>query len=628
MAAGKTIRLTMAQALVKYLQVQFSERDGQERRLIEGVFGIYGHGNVAGLGQALYEYGQDLPYYQPRNEQSMVHTAAAYAKTTRRTATFACTSSIGPGATNMTTGAATATINRLPVLLLPSDYYATRHQGVVLQELEHPVSADVSVNDCLRPVSRFFDRISRPEQLLSALPEAMRVLTDPVETGAATLCLPQDIQAHAYDYPSHFFERHVWKIERRQPDADRIQAAVGLLKDAKRPMIIAGGGVHYSDAQEELETFSEKFGIPVGETFAGKSAIRNGSALLLGGHGVVGAPPSGTIASQADLVICVGTRMSDFVTGSNALFQHARVKFIQINVCGHDAYKMGALPITADAREALRALSREAETAGVQPNGKYLEEVAAVKKKWSEQLEQETFNAVPGQAMGQGELIRVINSEAQSGDTIVAAAGTPPGDLLQLWDASGGRFCHLEFGFSCMGYELPGGLGVRLAQPEGEVFVFVGDGTYMLQPTELITAAQENLKITVIVPENHGFQSIHNLQNARAGHSFGNEFRYRDGNTNRLEGEFVAIDFAKNAESMGAKAWKVSTPDQVKQALREARQETGPCFIVADVEPRRYCPWSGVWWDVAAAEASEDPLTQKLRAEYVEQRDELQRLYY
>ena len=628
MAADTTIRLTMAQALVKYLQVQFSDRDGQRRRLIEGVFGIYGHGNVAGLGQALYEYGQDLPYYQPRNEQSMVHTAAAYAKTTRRTATFACTSSIGPGATNMTTGAATATINRLPVLLLPSDYYATRHQGVVLQELEHPISADVSVNDCLRPVSRFFDRILRPEQLLTALPEAMRVLTDPAETGAVTLSLPQDIQAHAYDYPSHFFERQVWKIERRQPDAERIQAAVGLLKEAERPMIIAGGGVHYSDAQEELETFSEKFGIPVGETFAGKSAIRSGSPLLLGGHGVTGAPPSGTIAAQADLVICVGTRMSDFITGSNTLFQHPEVKFIQINVCGHDSYKMGALPITADAREALRALSGTAAIAGIQPNGDYLEEVAGLKKSWSEQLQEETYCAVPGQAMGQGELIQTINSEAQSGDTIVAAAGTPPGDLLQLWDASGGRFCHLEFGYSCMGYELPAGLGVRLAQPEGEVFVFVGDGTYILQPTELITAAQEKLKITVIVPENHGFQSIHNLQDSRAGHSFGSEFRYRDGDTNRLEGEFVAIDFAKNAESMGAKTWKVSTPEQVRQALREARRETGPCFIVAEVEPRRYCPGSGVWWDVAAAETSEDPLTQKLRAEYIQQRDKLQRLYY
>lgn len=626
--ARETVRLTMAQALVKYLQVQFSQHDGNERRLVQGIFGIYGHGNVAGLGQALYEYGSDLPYYQPRNEQSMVHTAAGFAKATRRTSTLACSSSIGPGATNMVTGAACATINRLPVLLLPSDYYATRHQGVVLQQLEHPISADTSVNDCLRPVSRFFDRISRPEQLLTALPEAMRVLTDPVETGAVTLSLPQDIQAHAYDYPTLFFERRVWRIERRQPDQESIREAVAMLKESQRPMIIAGGGVHYSDAQEELELFSEKFGIPVGETFAGKSAIRNGSSLLLGGHGVTGAPPSGAIAAQADLVICIGTRMSDFMTGSQALFQNPHVKFMQINVCGHDSYKMGALPIVADAREALRALIAAAEKAGVKPNDAYLKEIAGVKADWAEKLENEVYTSVQGEAMGQGELIGVINSEAQSGDTIVGAAGTPPGDLLQLWDANQGRFCHIEFGFSCMGYELPAGLGVRLAQPEGEVFVFVGDGTYILQPTELITAAQEQLKMTVIVSENHGFQSIRNLQMGRTGRSFGNEFRHRESKSNRLEGEYVSIDFAKNAESMGAKTWNVGTADELRKALQAARKETSTCVIVAEIEPHRYCPPSGVWWDVAAAEASEDSVTQKLRDEYVQQRDELQRLYY
>lgn len=624
----KTIGLTMSQALVKYLQLQFSERDGQQQRLIEAIFGIYGHGNVAGLGQALYEYGQDLPFYQPRNEQSMVHTAVGFAKATRRKSTFACTSSIGPGATNMVSGAALATINRLPVLLLPSDYYATRHQGVVLQQLQHPVSADVSVNDCLRPVSRFFDRISRPEQLLTALPEAMRVLTDPTDTGAVTLSLPQDVQAHAYDYPAHFFEPRVWKIERRQPDADRIQEAVTLLKNAQRPMIIAGGGIHYSEANQELETFSEKFGIPVGETFAGKSAVGNGSALLLGGHGVTGAPPSGIIAKQADLVICIGTRMTDFATGSMAAFQHPDVEFIQINLCGHDAYKMGALPIIADAREALRALTQAAEGAGVQPNASYLQEISEVQQTWASHLEEEVFCPVPDQAMGQGELISVLNNQTQAGDTVVAAAGTPPGDLLQLWDASQQRFCHLEFGFSCMGYELPAGLGVRLAQPTGEVFVFVGDGTFMLQPTELITATQENLKLTVIVSENHGFQSIRGLQMARAGHSFGNEFRHRDDESNRLEGDYVKLDFAKTAAGMGAKTWNVKTPDALRDALREARRETGTCVIVAEIEPHRYCPASGVWWDVAAAEVSQDPVTQKLRAEFTEQRDQLQRLYY
>src|SRR5436309_3171441 len=384
-----TIRLTMAQALVKYLQVQFSERDGQTRRLIPALFGIFGHGNVAGVGQAMYEYGEDLPYYQPCNEQSMVHTAIGFAKASQRLSTLACCSSIGPGATNMVTGAATATINRLPVLLLPSDYYATRYQGPVLQQLEHPVSADVSVNDCFRPVSRFFDRISRPEQLLTALPESMRVLTDPAETGAVTLALPQDVQAHAYDYPAHFFEKRVWRIERRLPDPQRIIEAVALLREAKRPMIVAGGGVHYAQAWEELKAFSESLGIPVAETFAGKGAIRNESQLLLGGFAVCGTPCAGKAASQADLIICVGTRLTDFATGSQSAFNHPEVRFININVGGHDAYKQGALPMVADAREALRALVKAAKSAGIKPSPAYLQEVAGLKETWQRQLKAE-----------------------------------------------------------------------------------------------------------------------------------------------------------------------------------------------------------------------------------------------
>jgi 3D-(3,5/4)-trihydroxycyclohexane-1,2-dione acylhydrolase (decyclizing) len=352
----KTVRLTMAQALVKYLQVQYSDRDGQTRRLIPAIFGIFGHGNVAGLGQALQEYGLDLPYHQTRNEQSMVHTASGFAKANLRLATLACASSIGPGATNMVTGAATATVNRLPVLLLPADYYATRHQGPVLQQLEHPVSADVSVNDCFRPISRFFDRISRPEQLLTALPEAMRVLTDPADTGAVTLALPQDVQAHGYDYPAHFFEERAWSIERRWPNPQRIATALAMIEAAERPMIIAGGGVLYADAKTELRTFAEKFGIPVGETMAGKGAMASDAALSLGGFGVTGTASAGKIMSQADLVICIGTRLTDFSTGSQSAFNHPDVKFITINVNGHDAYKQGAMPIVADAREALRAL--------------------------------------------------------------------------------------------------------------------------------------------------------------------------------------------------------------------------------------------------------------------------------
>lgn len=624
----KTVRLTMAQALVKYLQVQFSERDGQKRRLIPAIFGIFGHGNVAGLGQALYEYGQDLPYHQPQNEQSMVHTAIGFAKANLRLSTLACASSIGPGATNMVTGAASATINRIPVLLLPADYYATRHQGPVLQQLEHPISFDVSVNDCFRPISRFFDRITRPEHLLTALPEAMRVLTDPVETGAVTIALPQDIQAHAYDYPTHFFENRVWRVERRLPDPQRIAEAVALIKAARRPFIIAGGGVHYSEAWAELESFVDTFGIPVGETFAGKGAIKNGSALLLGGFGVTGTPSAGKIAGEADLVICIGTRLADFSTGSHSAFHNPDVKFININVTGHDAYKLGALPIVADAREALRALSKAASEAGIKPRAAYTKEVASVKKEWEKQVKEKVFTQIKGEAMSQGQLIGLLNEEAKAGDTIITAAGGPPGDLHQLWDASGGRNIHLEFGYSCMGYEIPAGLGVRMAQPTGEVYVYVGDGTYLMNPTELVTAMKDRLKITVVIPNNHGFQIIRNLQMNRVGRSFGNEFRARDEKTNRLEAEYVDIDFAKNAESMGARAWNASTPDQVRKALREARKETRSCVIVVEVEKHRYLPSSGVWWDVAAAEVTNDPVTQELRHAYEEDRRRLQRFYY
>ncbi len=626
-SSRETVPLTMAQALVKYLQVQHSERDGQRRRLIAGVFGIFGHGNVAGLGQALYEYGRDLPYYQPCNEQSMVHTASGYAKANLRLATMACTSSIGPGATNMVTGAATATINRLPVLLLPSDYYATRYQGPVLQQLEHPVSADVSVNDCFRPVSRFFDRITRPEQLLTALPEAMRVLLDPADTGAVTLSLPQDVQAHAYDYPVSFFEERTWQVERRLPDPRRIDQAVALLQQAKRPVIIAGGGVHYSAAWDELETLSGQCGIPVGETFAGKGAMRNESTLVLGGHGVTGTPVAGKIAAQADLVICVGTRLTDFATGSQAMFQHPGVKFININVNNHDAYKQGALPVAADARETLRVLASAAGAAGITPQADYLQEIERLKQEWTGQLDKEVYRQIPGEAMSQGQLIEVMNAEARAGDSIIAAAGGPPGDLLKLWDASRGRACRLEFGFSCMGWELPAGLGVRLAQPEGEVVVYIGDGTYLMNPMELVTAIQEGLKVTVVVANNHGYQVIRQLQMGRAGHSFGNEFRARDQTTDRLEGDYLEIDFADNARSMGARTWNVSTPDELRSALREARDEEDSCVIVVEVEKHRYAPGAGVWWDIAAAETSNDPQTRKLREEYEEDQQK-QRFYY
>jgi 3D-(3,5/4)-trihydroxycyclohexane-1,2-dione acylhydrolase (decyclizing) len=620
-----SIRLTTAQAVVRYLGQQFSERDGKQRRLIPAMFGIFGHGNVAGIGQALEEYGADLPYFQPRNEQSMVHTAAGYARANLRLATLACTASIGPGSTNMVTGAALATVNRLPVLLFPSDYYATRHQGPVLQQLEHPISADVSVNDCFRPVSRFFDRISRPEQLLTALPEAMRVLTDPADAGATVISLPQDIQAHAWDFPAKFFEPHVWRVDRHSPARERIQEAAELIRAARRPMIVAGGGVHYSEAWEELRQLAEQVGIPVGETFAGRGAIRSPSDWLLGGFGVTGAQPAGHIAAQADLIICVGTRLTDFSTGSHSAFQSPGVRMISINVCAHDAFKMGALPIVADAREALRELSEACQ--GVHSDSSWAASVCEVRGAWERRLREEVLVDFPGESMSQGQLIRILNEEAQAGDTIVAAAGTPPGDLHKIWDATGGRNCHLEFGFSCMGYEIPAGIGVRLAQPDGEVFVMVGDGTYLMSPTEIVTAMQEGLKITIIISENHGYQAIRQLQMARVGRSFGNEFRARGRSSNRLDGEYITVDFARNAESMGARVWRAATSDQLRVALREARMEKRPCAIVVETEEHRYLPGSEVWWDVAPAEATNDPLTRDLRAEYEKERKKYQKYY-
>ena len=623
-----TLRLTMAQALVRYLQAQWSERDGKTQRLIPAMFGIFGHGNASGLGQAVYEHGQDLKFYQPCNEQAMVHTAIGYAKASFRRSTLACAASIGPGSTNMLTGAAAATINRIPVLLLPSDYYVTRHQGPVLQQLEHPVSADVSVNDCFRPVSRFFDRISRPEQLLTALPEAMRVLTDPAETGAVTLSLPQDVQAHAYDYPTHFFDKRTWRIERRQPEVQRVAEAVALLKKARRPMIIAGGGVHYSEAWSELQTFSETLGIPVSETFGGKGALLHDSDLLLGGMGVTGTAASAHVASKADLVIAIGTRLADFTTGSHSAFQDPDVKFISINVGAHDAYKMGALPMVADAREALRALRSAAVASGLQPNASYVSQASTLRREWLQRVQDEAYQPRPNEAMSQSQLIGVINESAQPGDTIVAAAGGAPGDLLNLWNATNGKKCHLEFGYSCMAYEIPAAIGVRMTQPQGEVYALVGDGTYLMNPTELVTAVREHLKVTVVISENHGYQCIRNLQMNRVGHSLATEFNMRNPETERLDGEFVNIDFAQNAASFGAKAWNTRTPDELCRALREARSETRPCVIVVETEKYRGAPGSGVWWDVAPAEATDDPVTKKLREEYERNRAALQRFYY
>ena len=611
--AQDTIRLTLGQALVKFLQVQFSERDGIERRLIQGMWGILGHGNVSGLSQALVEYGRDLPFYQPCNEQSMVHASSGFARANLRLATMACTSSIGPGTTNMLTGAATATINRLPVLLFPSDYYATRFQGQVLQGLDHPTSMDVSVTDCFRVVSKFFDRITRPEQILFSLPEAMRVLTDPAETGTVTIALPQDIQGYAFDYPVNFFEKHIWRIERRQPDAQRIEEAIQLLQAAKRPVIIAGGGVHYSEAWDQLATFAEKFGIPIAETHAGKGAIRNDSDLLVGGAGHTGTATAAHFCAKADLVICIGTRLQDFITGSNSAFQNPQVRFIGINVCGHDAYKLGSLPIMADAREALRVLTQAGEAAGIRPDPEYTREIPIQKQKWNHLLAKEVNVQHPGEAINQGHLVTILNDSMEPGDSLVAAAGTIPADLTKLFDSSNGRTLYLEFGNSCMGFDIPAAIGVKMARKEGEVFVLMGDGNYQMHPMELVTAIQEQTKIIVVLVDNGGFQSIHGHQKALVGHSLGNEFKIRDPQTKLLDdGEFIEVDYVKNAQSIGLKAWRATDETEIRQALTAARSETGSCMIVVPTEKYRYTPESGIWWEVIGAEVTGDPKTKEL----------------
>jgi 3D-(3,5/4)-trihydroxycyclohexane-1,2-dione acylhydrolase (decyclizing) len=627
-SSEKTERLTLSQAVVKYLQSQYSEYDGEQQRFIQGMWGIFGHGNVSGMSQALVEYGADLPYHQPTNEQSMVHAATGFARTMRRKATMACTTSVGPGATNMITGAATATICRIPVLLLPSDYYASRYQGKVLQDIDHLPSDDMSVTDTFRVVSRFYDRITRPEQILASLPEAMRIMTSPSETGAVTIALSQDIQGYAFDYPSSFFEKRTWRIERRVPHPDRIKEAIEMLKAAKKPYIVAGGGIHYSEAWKELEVFAEQFGIPVGETHAGRGSIRNGSEMLMGGTGHLGTPCAGRIAEDADVVFCIGTRLHDFVTGSNSAFQNPNVRFICINVNGRDAYKLGALPLTSDAKLALIALTNAAKSEGIVSNVDWVKTAKEERSSWEQTKRDQVFVQRENEKISQGQLIGLVNTQMKVGDTLLAAAGTVPSDLTKLFDVEGGKNVHIEFGNSCMGYDIPAAIGVRLTGTKDEVYVLMGDGNYQMHPMELVTAMQEQTKITVILNVNYGYQSIHGHQKALVGYSLGNEFKVRDAVSGLLDqGKFIEIDYVKNAESVGVRAWLATTEAEVKEALAAARDEAGPCMIVVPTEKYRFPPGSGVWWEVVGAEVTNDPETAALVAERELGRAK-QRFYY
>jgi 3D-(3,5/4)-trihydroxycyclohexane-1,2-dione acylhydrolase (decyclizing) len=607
-----TVRLTMAQALVRFLTAQHVERDGRERPFFAGVFGIFGHGNVAGIGQALQEHADRLRYYQSRNEQAQVHTAAAFARMSNRLQTLACTTSVGPGATNMITGAAGATINRLPVLLLPGDVFASRRVAPVLQQLEAGWSQDVSVNDAFRPVSRYWDRINRPEQLLASAPEAMRVLTNQAETGAVTLALPQDVQAEAFDYPEEFFGHRVWRIPRPAPDPAAFGRAVELIRAARRPLIIAGGGVIYAEATAALRGLTEATGIPVAETQAGKGALPYDHPSSLGAMGVTGTPGANLMALVADLVIGVGTRYSDFTTASRTAFQDPAVRFVNLNVADFDGHKHAGIPLVGDARTTLEALAPA--LAGWTVDAPYREEVAGHAREWDREVER-IYTLGHRPLPSQGEVIGAVNRSAAPGDVVVCAAGSMPGDLHKLWRARDPKSYHVEYGYSCMGYEVAGGLGVKLAAPEREVYVMVGDGSWLMLSAEIVTAVQEGCKLIVVLVDNQGFASIGGLSEGLGSEGFGTEYRYR-GADGRLSGGPLPVDLAANAESLGARVRRVSEIGELEDALREARGMGQTVVIhVATARDVRVGSYEA-WWDVPVAEVATMPAVQRARAAY------------
>jgi 3D-(3,5/4)-trihydroxycyclohexane-1,2-dione acylhydrolase (decyclizing) len=609
----ETVRLTVGQAIVRFLAAQYSERDGRRRRAIPAAFGIFGHGNALGLGQAFVQEGERLPLHQPKNEQAMVHTALGYAKAGRRLATLACTASIGPGSTNMLTGAATATVNRLPVLLLPADTFANRRQGPVLQQLEHPIEADTSVNDAFRPLSRFFDRVSRPEQILTALPEAMRVLLDPAETGAVTVALHQDVLGEAFDYPAAFFEERIWLVSRRPPATEELDAAAELLREARRPLVIAGGGVRHSEAEDALLRLAEELGLPVAETSAGKGSMPGGHELNLGGLGVNGTGAANVLAADADVVVCLGTRLTDFTTGSHSVFEDEGVRFIGVNVCAADAYKLGAAPVVADARLAVEALLARCAAGGGHAGRR--EQALDARVAWRETMAEHVADA--GEPMSQASVYATLNASVQAGDWVVAAAGYAPGDLLKAWNVVPGSQAHIEFGFSCMGHEIPAAIGIRMHEGwPGEVFVVIGDGTYLMGASELVTSVQDGLKLTVLVLDNGGYQSIHGLASSSMGVSAGNEFRARNDGEPLAAGPRLEIDYAANAESFGCAGFRADDPEALARALESARALNQTAVIVCHTAPDRPLPASGAFWDLGVPEVARDERTAELAAEH------------
>jgi 3D-(3,5/4)-trihydroxycyclohexane-1,2-dione acylhydrolase (decyclizing) len=620
-----TVRLTVAQAVVTFLAAQHSERDGQRQRLFAGCLGIFGHGNVAGIGQALLQAElkdpQTLPYVMSRNEQAMVHTAVAYARAKDRLQVWACTASVGPGSTNMVTGAALATINRLPVLLLPSGPFATRCAAPVLQELEQPYAGDLTVNDAFRPVSRYFDRLSRPEQLPSALMAAMRVLTDPVQTGAVTLALPQDVQAQAFDWPVELFEERSWHVPRPPAEGMVIEDAARLIRAARRPLVVAGGGVHYSGAEDALRGFAEATGIPVGETQAGKGSLPHGHPQLMGAVGSTGTTAANALALEADVVIGVGTRYSDFTTASRTAFQDPGVRFVNVNIARFDATKHAGVSVVADAREALTALTAALQDWSVDPA--YRDRQAALWRGWDATVEtayhppSEVTDALAPGVLTQGEVLGCVNEGSDPRDVVVCAAGSMPGDLHKLWRVRDPKGYHVEYGYSCMGYEIAGGLGVKLANPDRDVFVMVGDGSYLMMSSELVTAVQEQIKVIVVLVQNDGFASIGALSESLGSQRFGTRYRYR-GDDGRLGGERLPVDLAANARSLGCQVIEVGSRAELEQAIGTAKQAAGPVVIHVRTDPLVGGPDSEAWWDVPVSEVAELQTTRDAHSVYLE----------
>ena len=608
----KTRKLTMGQAIVEFLKKQYVERDGVEHQFFAGMFGIFGHGNVAGVGQALHQYADSFRFYQTRNEQAMVHTAAAFAKMNNRLRTLACTTSIGPGATNMITAAAGATINRIPVLLLPGDIFSTRLVAPVLQQLESPSSQDISVNDCFKPISRYWDRINRPEQIITALPEAMRVLTSQAETGAVTVALPQDVQTEAFDYPIALFEKRVYTIPRQRADVDQLRKAVKWIHASKRPMIIAGGGVIYSEATDQLAHFAEQTGIPVTETFAGKGALHYDHSQCLGTIGASGTTAANIIARDADLVIVVGSRLSDFNTASKTAFQNRDVRFININVAEFDAAKHAALSLVADARVTLEELGEALAGYRVAPD--YSAQIASLREEWNAEVDR-IYHLGHVPLPSQGEVIGVVNEFSDPEDVVICAAGSMPGDLNKLWRTRNPKGYHIEFGYSCMGYEIAGGLGIKMADTSRDVYVMVGDGSYLMMAQEIVTSIQEGYKLIIVLVNNNGHSSIGGLSEATGAQGFGTRFFYRT-ETGQIDGDVLPVDLATNAESLGAHVIEATTTTSLKAALQEAKDCEHTAVVKIDVDFDQRVPGYESWWDVPVAEVSEVETAQEAYEAY------------